>query len=63
VLATSGEGRRIREAAGVSIRELADVLRKSPSTVARWERGETRPRADASERYEAALAALEQVAD
>lgn len=62
VLATSGAARRIREAAGVSQRELAEVVEVAPSTLARWERGETRPRGASSVRYAEALTTLERAA-
>jgi transcriptional regulator with XRE-family HTH domain len=61
-LARTGDARRIRMAAGVSARELARAVEVAPSTLARWERGETRPRGDAGLRYEAALGALADLA-
>ena len=37
------ERKRIRTAAGVTLREMASVLDVTPMTVLRWERGEVRP--------------------
>ena len=45
-LAASGEGKSIREAAGLSIHETADVLGLSVSALFRWENGERVPRGD-----------------
>lgn len=57
-LARTGQGRRIREQANVSQRELAVAAEVHPATLSRWERGESRPRSAAALRYEAALGAL-----
>ena len=43
LLARSGEARRLREEAGLSIRELAAFLGVDPSSVSRWETGEAVP--------------------
>jgi transcriptional regulator with XRE-family HTH domain len=43
-LLRSGRAAELREAAGLSQRELAGMLEVSPATVNRWEAGERRPR-------------------
>lgn len=45
-----GEGRLLRERAGVSLREMASILRVNPGDLSRWERG-MRPRPDAALRW------------
>ena len=57
-LARSGEARQIREAAFVTLRELADDLQVNASTLSRWERGETSPRVSAALRWALALDVL-----
>jgi transcriptional regulator with XRE-family HTH domain len=57
-LVRSGAARTIREAAGLSYRELADACGVSTPTVWRWEHGERTPRGDPALRYGAVLAAL-----
>jgi len=42
-LAANGSARAIREAAGLSISEVARDLGVTPSAVSRWERGLRRP--------------------
>ena len=42
-LASSGEGRRIRESAGLSIDELSSATGASSVTIMRWENGELAP--------------------
>jgi DNA-binding transcriptional regulator YiaG len=49
--AASGAAQAIREAAGLSLNELARGISVSPSTVLRWERGEHRPRGAGGVRY------------
>jgi DNA-binding transcriptional regulator YiaG len=56
--ARSGEGRRLREAAGLSLRELAAQVGVDAATLDRWERGLARPRRAAALRYQTVLAAL-----
>lgn len=53
---TAGRGRRLREASAISMREAADILGVSPSTLSRWERGVVRPRGAAADRYGLLLA-------
>ena len=50
-LARSGEARTIREAAGLSIREVAAAVGVAPSTVWRWENGAVMPRWEDAQRY------------
>jgi transcriptional regulator with XRE-family HTH domain len=50
-LGRSGEGRRLREAAGLSLRELADAIGVEPGTLSRWETGRCRPRQRAALRW------------
>ena len=51
--------REIREAAGVSQRELARAIEVSPQAVANWESGTYRPRPEQMERLLAALEILD----
>jgi DNA-binding transcriptional regulator YiaG len=57
-LAKSGDALRIRQRAGLSIRDLAGELDVWPSTVNRWERGERVPRGEAALRWVALLLML-----
>jgi DNA-binding transcriptional regulator YiaG len=50
-LASSGAARSIREAAGITLRELAENLETSVSTVWYWEQGRKVPRSDYALRY------------
>lgn len=50
-LITSGEAKRIREAADVSIGEAARASGLSESTVWRWEQGHRRPRGESALAY------------
>lgn len=43
-LASSGEGRRIRQGAAVSLAEIGKTVGAAESTVYRWETGARRPR-------------------
>jgi transcriptional regulator with XRE-family HTH domain len=45
-LAASGEGKAIREAVGLSLREEADAIGLSVSALFRWENGERTPRGE-----------------
>jgi DNA-binding transcriptional regulator YiaG len=47
----TGEARRIRERAGLSLGEVARGLGVSPSTLHRWEGGKRSPRGEAALRY------------
>lgn len=44
-------GRRVREAAGLSVAELAEAVGVDPGTVRRWETGERLPRREEAVRY------------
>ncbi len=57
-LARSGGARQIREAAGLSLPELAAELRVHPSTLWRWETGKTAPRASTALRWASVLSRL-----
>ena len=46
LLSMSGEGRRVREAAGVSLAELAAVVGVSGLLIAAWESGDIEPEGD-----------------
>ena len=45
-LAATGEGKTIREAAGLSLREVAATVDLSASALFRWENGERVPRGE-----------------
>jgi len=57
-LARSGTARSIREAAGISVRELAGELGVSPGAVSRWERGQRSPRSDTAAKWAEVLRRL-----
>lgn len=58
-MVADGTARRIRESAGLSVREVAAAVGVAPSCVSRWERGERVPRHGAAAgRYAEALVAL-----
>ncbi len=57
-LARDGGGRRIRELAGLSRRELARMVATSEVNVWRWEETGRQPRGQLAVRYGAALSAL-----
>lgn len=59
-LAKSGEARRLRISAGLSLGEVARELRVAVPTVLRWETGERKPRGKAALRY---AQLLEQLAE
>jgi len=54
-LAASGEGRSLREAAGLSLSDLAPDIGVDSGTLSRIERGLSTPRAGTAERYAAVL--------
>lgn len=62
-LALTGEGRQIREAAGVSLRELAAAINPpvSQATLQRWETGSSRPTPEHALAWARALARLARV--
>jgi transcriptional regulator with XRE-family HTH domain len=51
LLAASGDARSLRIEQRISLRELAETLGASPSTVSRWEQGHTTPRATSALRW------------
>jgi DNA-binding transcriptional regulator YiaG len=50
-MASSGVGRMIREAAGLSLAEMGRAVGVDPATVWRWETGERTPMAERAVRY------------
>jgi transcriptional regulator with XRE-family HTH domain len=54
----SGEARRLRERAGVSLRTMARAVGVRPSTLIRWEAGQVRPREPTALAWLAALDVL-----
>jgi transcriptional regulator with XRE-family HTH domain len=58
-LATSGAGLRQRTSAGLSLREVAQAVGVSPSTLWRWERGERAPRGKAAIAWASLLSDLD----
>ena len=59
--AADGTARRLREDAGISLRELAAAVQASPSTVHRWESGECIPRRDSALAWADMLDAISKV--
>jgi DNA-binding transcriptional regulator YiaG len=60
-LASSGAGRMIREAAGLSLAELGTAIDADASTVFRWESGERTPTGQHAVRYALFLAQLREL--
>ncbi|MFZ2057682.1 MAG: helix-turn-helix domain-containing protein [Acidimicrobiales bacterium] len=58
-LGRSGRGRVIREQAGLSLRELAQIVQVDAATLSRWERGDVRPRQAGAARWLTACDAIE----
>jgi DNA-binding transcriptional regulator YiaG len=58
----SGEARKIREAARLSLNDIARSVGTHYSTIARWESGERLPRGEAALRYAALLDRLTKAA-
>ena len=58
-LANTGDAKRIRERASVSIREMADAVGAAPTTLWRWENGERRPTGAAAAAWADALSLLD----
>ena len=56
-LPSAARRRQIREKAGVSVREMAELAGVSPMAISRWERGDT-PSPENAVRYRAVLDAL-----
>lgn len=59
-LGRDGVGRAIREAAGLSLRDLGELIRVQPSGLSRWERGEELPSRSAAIRWAAAIEEIEE---
>lgn len=51
--------RETRERANVGLRELARYIQVSPSSLSKYERGQSRPNAQVSERWAQALAEMQ----
>ena len=60
LLGPTGRGRRLRERAGLSIRELAGLLGVDAATLSRWENGRTHPRGSGAARWLAACRTIEE---
>jgi DNA-binding transcriptional regulator YiaG len=58
-LVASGEARRIREAARLSLVNVAGAVGADPSAIGRWERGERTPRGPAALKYAQLLTRLQ----
>ena len=56
--ATTGTGRQLREAAGLTQGELAGLIGMDPSALSRWEHGLRRPRGGPAIRWARALRVL-----
>jgi DNA-binding transcriptional regulator YiaG len=54
-IAASGEARRCRQQAGVTLHEIAEDLGVNTMTVWRWENGKRRPRGEAALKYVALI--------
>jgi transcriptional regulator with XRE-family HTH domain len=59
-LGRSGRGRAIREEAGLSLRELARIVKVDAATLSRWERGDVRPHRSGATRWVHACQEIEQ---
>lgn len=59
--AADGTGRRLREAAHLSLRDLAGAAGLNYSTLSRWETGVSRPHGDGAIRYGRLLGDLEEL--
>ncbi|WP_448617247.1 helix-turn-helix domain-containing protein [Geodermatophilus sp. URMC 65] len=60
-LPASGEARRIRLAAGISLQQIAAEIGVSVSAIYRWERGDRMPRSHAAAEYGALLLRLRDI--
>lgn len=58
-LGRTGRGKAIREQAGLSLRELAQIVQVDAATLSRWERGDVRPRQVGATRWLNACEAIE----
>ena len=62
-LGRSGRGRALRERAGISLRELAEIVEVDAATLCRWERGDVRPRRSGAARWVEACEEIERALD
>lgn len=62
-MCVSGEAKRIREAARVSLREMGSAIGVDHKAVAQWETGSARPDAGNALAFAGALSALARFAD
>ena len=62
-LARTGEGKRLRERAELTIKEIAQAVGVDTGTIVRWETGRTSPRAPAALRWVDALHAVTDTSD
>jgi transcriptional regulator with XRE-family HTH domain len=60
LLGPTGRGRRLRQAAGLSVRELAKLLGIDAATLTRWETGQNRPRGEGGVRWVATCQVIEE---
>lgn len=60
-MAANGEAQRIREAAGISARHMAQAIAVSPTTLTTWEAGTAVPHPAGAERWFDQLDALRDV--
>lgn len=58
-LAASGEARRLREKAGLSLSEVGAACGATPSAVSRWETGKRRPQGPHARRYAEVVCGLD----
>lgn len=61
-ICTSGEARKRRLAAQLSLREVADACGVDPAAIQKWETGQRLPRRDAALRYLAVIEMISRVA-
>ena len=59
----TGEGRRLRQALGLKVTEVAEKAGISASLLSRWERGERLPNTENALGYADALAAMRKAKD
>jgi DNA-binding XRE family transcriptional regulator len=57
----NGRARQLREVAGLTLAEVAELAGTDRQTVYRWERGESAPRGDNALRYYRALVQLQEI--
>lgn len=57
----SGLAQKIRETAGLTLAEAAELAATAPQTLYRWERNERVPRGDNAVRYHLALTQMQEI--